>query len=48
VEQPRQWHRYINPLLFAMRSVPKSSGYSPFELMFGRRCRIHMSILREL
>ena len=48
VEQPKQWHRYIDPLLFAMRSVPNSSGYTPFELMFGRRCRTHMSILKEL
>ena len=22
-EQPRQWHRYINPLLFAYREVPQ-------------------------
>ena len=48
VEQPKLWHRYIDPLLFAMRSVPNSSGFSPFELMFGRRCRTHMSILKEL
>jgi len=48
VEQPKQWHRYIDPLLFATRSVPNSSGYSSFELMFGRRCRTHMSILKEL
>jgi len=47
-EQPKLWHRYIDPLLFAMRSVPNSSRYSPFELMFGRRCRTHMSILKEL
>ena len=32
-EQPRQWHRYINPLLFAYREVPQeSTGFSPFEL----------------
>jgi len=48
VEQPKQWHKYIDPLLFAMRSVPNSSGYSSFELMFGRRCRTHMSILKDL
>jgi len=46
VEQPRPWHRYIDLLLFAMRSVPNSSGYLPFELMFGRRCRTHMNTLR--
>ena len=33
-EQPRQWHRYINPLLFAYREVPQqSTGFSPFELL---------------
>ena len=42
-----QVHR-VDPLLFAMRSVPNSSGYTPFEFMFGRRCRTHMSILKEL
>ena len=47
-EQPRQWHRFIAPLLFAMRSTPNVTGYSSFELMFGRSCRTHMSILREL
>ena len=32
-EQPRQWHRYINLLLFAYREVPQeSTGFSPFEL----------------
>ena len=36
-EQPRQWHRYINPLLFAYREVPQeSTGFSPFELLYGR------------
>ena len=30
-EQPRQWHRYINPLLFAYGEVPQeSNGFSPF------------------
>ena len=28
-KQPRQWHRYINPLLFAYREVPReSTGFS--------------------
>lgn len=47
-EQPRQWHRYIAPLLFAMRTTQNYSGYSSFELMFGRSCRSHLSLLREL
>ena len=39
-DQPRQWHRYINPLLFAYREVPQeSTGFSPFELLYGRAVR---------
>ena len=37
VDQPRQWHRYLDALMFAIRTTPNASGYSPFELLFGRR-----------
>ncbi|GFO01339.1 gypsy retrotransposon integrase-like protein 1 [Plakobranchus ocellatus] len=48
-EQPRQWHRYINPLLFAYREVPQdSTHFAPFELLYGRTVRGPMRILREL
>ena len=48
-EQPRQWHRYINALLFAYREVPQAStGFSPFELLYGRTVRGPMTILKEL
>ena len=48
-EQPRQWHRFINPLLFAYREVPQeSTGFSPFELLYGRAVRGPMTILKEL
>ncbi|GFO19357.1 gypsy retrotransposon integrase-like protein 1 [Plakobranchus ocellatus] len=48
-EQPRQWHRYINPLLFAYREVPQESmHFVPFELLYGRTVRGPMHILREL
>ena len=48
-EQPRQWHRYINPLLFAYREVPQESTvFSPFELLYGRTVRGLMLILKEL
>lgn len=47
-EQPRQWHRFIN-LLFAYREVPQeSTGFSPFELLYGRTVRGPMFILKEL
>ena len=48
-EQPRQWHRFINPLLFAYREVPQeSTGFSPFEPLYGRAVRGPMTILKEL
>ncbi|GFO42458.1 gypsy retrotransposon integrase-like protein 1 [Plakobranchus ocellatus] len=48
-EQPRQWHRYINPLLFAYREVPQeSSHFAQFELQCGRTVRGPVHILREL
>ena len=44
----RQWHRFINPLLFAYREVPQeSTDFSPFELLYGRAGRGPMTILKE-
>ena len=35
-EQPRQWHRFVNPLLFAyIEASQKATGFSPFELCTG-------------
>ena len=48
VEQPKMWHRFISPLLFAIRSTNNVSGYSPFQLLFGRACRSHLTLLKEL
>ncbi|GFO04409.1 Zinc finger protein [Plakobranchus ocellatus] len=45
-EQPRQWHRYINPLLFAFREAPQE--FAPFEFLYGRTVQGPMHILREL
>jgi len=48
-EQPKQWNRFINALLFAYREVPQeSTGFSPFELLYGRTVRGPMHILKEL
>ena len=48
-EQPKQWHRYINALLFAYREVPQdSTHFAPFELICGRTATGPMHILREL
>ena len=48
-ENPRDWDRYIPALLFAYREVPQvSTGFSPFEMLYGRTIRGPMSILREI
>lgn len=48
-EQPREWDRYLPALLFAYRETPQSStGFAPFELLYGRTVRGPLSILREL
>src|SRR5208282_3540161 len=47
-EQPRQWLRYIDPLLFAIRTTQNTNGYTPFELLFGRLSRTYMAVLRDL
>ena len=47
--KPSDWHRYLAPALFAMREVPSDTlGFSPFELLYGRRVRGPLSILHEL
>ena len=48
-EQPREWPRYLAPLLFAYRETPQSStGFSPFELVHGRPARGPLQVLREV
>ena len=48
-EKPKDWDRYIAPLLFAYREVRQESlDFSPFELLYGRTVRGPMAILREL
>lgn len=48
-ERPKDWDRYINPLLFAYReSIQESTGFSPFELLYGRVVRGPLAILHEL
>ena len=48
-EQPRDWDRYLPAVLFAYREVPQvSTGFSPFEMLYGRTLRGPMQILQEL
>ena len=46
-ERPKDWDRYLNALLFAYRETPQSStGCSPFDLLYGRRVRGPLCILK--
>ena len=48
-EQPKEWDRFLVPLLFALRDgVHEGHGFTPFELVYGRSTRGPMKILREL
>ncbi|MGH0147416.1 UNVERIFIED_CONTAM: hypothetical protein FKN15_010446 [Acipenser sinensis] len=45
----RYWDQLIPPLLFAIREVPQAStGFSPFELLYGRRPRGVLDLVREM
>ena len=48
-DQPKQWRRLINPLLFAYKEVPQElTGFSPFHLLYGRLIRGPIPILKEV
>ena len=47
-EDGKDWDRLIPYLLFAYREIPQSStGFSPFELLYGRQVQGPLDILRE-
>ena len=33
-DQPKQWHRLINPVFSPTERFPKSTGFSPFQLLY--------------
>ena len=48
-QQPKDWDRYLPAVLFAYREVSQAStGFSPFEMLYGRRVRGPMAILQQL
>ncbi len=48
-EEGRDWDKLIPYLLFAYREVPQAStGFSPFELLYGRAVRGPLDILKEM
>ena len=47
-QKGKDWDKLLPYLLFAYREVPQAStGFSPFELMYGRHVRGPLDILRE-
>ena len=49
VEKPHDWDLYLPCVLFAYREIPQSStGFSPFELVYGAKPRGPMDILKTL
>jgi hypothetical protein len=48
-QKPTHWHRYLIPTLFALRELPSDrTGYSAFELLYGRQVRGPIAVLRSL
>ncbi|CAM5129251.1 unnamed protein product [Natator depressus] len=47
-QHPQDWDKYLPHLLFAYREVPQeSTGISPFELLYGRRVRGPLDLMRD-
>jgi len=47
-EKPKDRHRYLGPLMFAVRDTPQdSTGFTPFELLYGRSVRTPMTLLKR-
>ena len=49
IDRPKLWHRFLVPTLFALREIPSDrTGFSAFELLYGRQVRGPLSVLRDL
>ena len=47
-EEGKDWDKHIPYVLFAYREVPQAStGFAPFELVYGRAVRGPLDILKE-
>jgi len=48
-EKPKDWHRYLGPLMFAVRDTPQdSTGFTLFELLYGHKVRTPMALLKRI
>ena len=44
----KDWDEYLPYLLFAYREVPQeTTGFSPFDLLYGRHIRAPLDVLKE-
>ena len=49
VDKPRDWDRYLIPTVFGLREIPSDrSGFSAFELLYGKHVRSPLAVLRDL
>ena len=47
-DHPKQWHRYLGFILWALREVPSESlGLSPWVLAFGYLSRGPLAVIKE-
>ncbi len=47
-EDAKNWDKWLEPLLFSVREVPQAStGFSPFELLYGRQPRGVLDVIKE-
>ena len=47
-ENPNDWDNKLQPLLYAYQDIPQvSTGFSPFELLFGRKVRGLLDLLQQ-
>jgi len=48
-EKPKDWHRYLGLLMFAVIDTPQdSTGFTPFELLYGHKVRTPMALLKRI
>ena len=48
-EKPKDWHRYLGPLMFAVRDTPEDRiEFTPFELLYGHKVLTPMTLLKRI
>jgi len=48
-EKPKDWYRYLGPLMFAVRDTRQdSTGFTPFELLYGHKVRTPIALLKRI